>query len=248
MTTYPHGMPSWVDYTASDVSAALGFYSSLLGWDSQDLGEESGHYTMVSKGGKLIAAVSPSAPGDPSPPHWTTYVNVDDIGAVTAKVADAGGATLFGPMDVMTAGKMAVYTDTTGAVIAAWQPGDHPGAQLVNEPGALVWNELNTRDLGKSRSFYSDVFGWSWGGTDEYAEAQINGRTIGAAMPRPTQMPAEVPDHWLVYFGTADVDADSERATTAGATLVVGPQDVPDTGRFAVLVDPLGSVFGLFQG
>lgn len=247
MTSYPDGLPSWADLTTTDMGAALDFYTSLLGWDTQDLGEESGHYTMLKKGGKLIAAVSPAAPGDPAPPHWTTYVNVDDIDAVTTKVTAAGGATLFGPAQVMTAGKMAVYADTTGAVIAAWEPGDHQGAELVNEPGAMVWNELNTSDLAKSKAFYGDVFGWSWGGGAEYAEAQIDGRTMAGFLPRPENMPAEVPDHWLVYFAVEDVDADTERAVKGGATLAAGPQDIPGTGRFSVLIDPQGAVFALFQ-
>ena len=248
MTSYPHGLPSWADLTSPDIGAAVEFYAPLFGWGSQDLGEEAGHYTMLTKGGKLVGAISPATPGDPTPPHWTTYINVDDIDAVTAKVTGAGGSALFGPMQVMTAGKMAVYADTTGAVIAAWEPGDHKGAELVNETGAMIWNELNTSDLAKSKAFYGDVFGWTWGGSDDYTEAQIDGRTMAGFLPRPESMPAEVPDHWLVYFAVDDVDADTERATKAGATLAAGPQDIPGTGRFSVLIDPQGAVFALFKG
>jgi predicted enzyme related to lactoylglutathione lyase len=151
-------------------------------------------------------------------------------------------------MDVMTAGRMAIFADTTGAVIAVWQPGDHLGAQLVNEPGTFVWSELATSDLAKSKAFYSEVFGWGWGGNDDYAEPQVSGRTIGGAMPRPPTIPAEVPDHWLVYFGSANLDDDVPKAAGLGATIVVEPTDIPDTGRFAVVLDPQGAAFGLFQG
>jgi predicted enzyme related to lactoylglutathione lyase len=149
-------------------------------------------------------------------------------------------------MDVMTAGRMAIFGDTTGAVIAAWQPGQHLGAQLVNEPGAFIWSELSSSDPAKSKAFYSAVFGWEWGGGDEYPEAQVGGRTIGGIMPRSADMP-DVPDNWLVYFGAADVDADVKKAIDLGATVVVGPADIPGTGRFAVLVDPQGAAFALFQ-
>ncbi len=246
ITSYEHGVPSWVDIGTPDPTAAVRFYSELFDWDSQDMGEEAGHYTIVSKGGKMVAAISPAQ--DPGPPRWTTYINVDDVDAVAAKAEAAGGNVIAAPMDVMTAGRMAIFADTTGAIIAAWQPRDHLGAQLVNEPGAFIWSELATSDLAKSKSFYSAAFGWGWGGSDEYAEAQVSGRSIGGVLPRPPDYPADMPDSWTVFFGSADVDGDVKKATDTGATVVVQPTDIPDTGRFAVLVDPQGAVFALFKG
>jgi uncharacterized protein len=245
MTKYAHGVPSWVDIGTTDLPAGLAFYTGLFGWDSQDMGEEAGHYTIVSRDGKMVGAVS--AAQDPGPPRWTTYVNVDDIDAVAAKIEPAGGKVVMAPMEVTEAGRMAIFQDPTGAFIAVWQPGNHLGAQLVNEPGALIWNELSTSDLAKAKSFYSEVFGWGWGGADEYAEAQASGRTIAGAMPRPAELPADVPDHWLVYFGTEDVDASVAKAKELGGSVVAGPADIPNTGRFAVVVDPQGAAFGLFQ-
>lgn len=246
MTKYDHGVPSWVDMGVADPQAALKFYRDLFGWEGQDMGEESGHYTIVSMNGKQVAAISPAQ--DPGPPRWTTYINVDDVDDVTKRVEGAGGTVLVPPMDVMAAGRMAVYQDTTGAFISAWQPGEHLGAQLVNERGALAWNELNTKDLDASKSFYGEVFGWTFGGSDEYAEVQVGGRTVAGVMPRPEAMPAEVPDHWLVYFGTSDLDADLKRATDLGASVLAGPMEVPETGRFVVLMDPFGAAVALFQG
>jgi predicted enzyme related to lactoylglutathione lyase len=246
ITRYEHGVPSWVDMGTPDLGAGLGFYAELFGWEGQDMGEEAGHYTIVSKAGKQVAAISPAQ--DQGPPRWTTYINVDDVDVVAKKAESAGGTVIVAPMDVMSAGRMAIFQDTTGAVIAAWQPGEHIGAQLVNEPGAFIWSELVTTDLAKSKAFYSETFGWGWGGADEYAEAQVAGRTIGGVMPRPPEMPADVPDNWTVYFGTADVDGDAKRAADLGATVVVEPTDIPGTGRFAVLIDPQGAAFALFQG
>jgi uncharacterized protein len=173
---------------------------------------------------------------------------VDDADEVARKAESAGGQVIVAPMDVMNAGRMAIFTDTTGAVIAAWQPAEHIGAQLVNEPGALIWSELSSSDVAKSKAFYSAVFGWGWAGGEDYAEAQVSGRTIGGLMPRRPDMPADVPDNWLVYFGSADVDADVKKATDLGASVIASPADIPDTGRFAVLMDPQGAAFALFQG
>jgi predicted enzyme related to lactoylglutathione lyase len=245
MTRYEHGVPSWVDIGTPDPVAGVRFYSELFGWEGQDMGEEAGHYTIVSKDGKMVAAISPAQ--DPGPPRWTTYINVDDVDEAARKAGSAGGQVIVAPMDVMAAGRMAIFMDTTGAVIAAWQPGEHLGAQLVNEPGTFVWSELTSSDVAKSKAFYSAVFGWGWGGGDDYPEAQVSGRTIGGIMPRRPDMPAEVPDNWLVYFGSADVDADVKKVTDLGATVMVAPTDIPDMGRFTVLIDPQGAVFALFQ-
>jgi predicted enzyme related to lactoylglutathione lyase len=246
MTRYEHGVPSWVDIGTQDPTSGVQFYSALFGWEGQDMGEEAGHYTIVSKNGKQVAAISPAQ--DPGPPRWTTYINVDDVDAATRNAEAAGGKVIVPPMDVMTAGKMAIFMDTTGAVIAAWQPGQHLGAQLVNEPGAFSWAELTSSDVAKSKAFYTSVFGWGWGGGEDYPEGQVNGRTVAGMMPRRPEIPADVPDYWLVYFGTADVDADVKKATDLGASVIAGPIDIPEYGRFAVLADPQGATFALFQG
>jgi hypothetical protein len=245
MAQYEHGVPSWTDIGVHDLSAGVRFYTELFGWEGQDQGAEAGHYTIATKNGKQVAAISTAQ--DPGPPRWMTYINVTDVDEAASKAESAGGKIIAPPMDVMTAGRMAVFMDTTGAVIAAWQAGDHLGAQLVNEPGAFTWNELSSSDVAKSKAFYSAVFGWGWGGSDDYPEAQVDGRTIGGIMPRSADQPVEVPDNWLVYFAVDDVDAGAKKAAELGATVMAGPADIPGMGRFAVLTDPEGAVFALFQ-
>lgn len=246
MSGYDHGVFSWVDIGTNAREGAVAFYTGLFGWEAQDTGEETGHYTIVSKDGRQVAAISP-AQENAGPPFWATYVNVDDVDAVAGKVEAAGGKVVAGPMDVMSFGRMAVLTDPTGAFISAWQARDHIGAQLVNEPGSLVWNELSTSDLAAAKGFYSAVFGWGWAGTEEYAEVQVGGRSIGGAAPRRPELPASVPDHWLVYFASADVDADVQKAVGLGASVMAEPMDIPGTGRIAVVADPQGATFGLFS-
>jgi predicted enzyme related to lactoylglutathione lyase len=151
-------------------------------------------------------------------------------------------------MDVLDVGRMSVFADPTGAAAAVWQPRQHIGAGLVNEPGALAWNELNTRDIAGAKAFYSEVFGWSGETGDmggmEYTMWKLAGEDVGGMMTTPAEVPAEVPAHWLAYFGTADCDATVAEATGLGATLLAGPIDIP-AGRFAVLADPAGAVFGV---
>jgi uncharacterized protein len=246
MTGYDHGVPSWVDMGAPDPDKARDFYIQLFGWEGEDMGEEAGHYHIMTKGGKHVAGIGPAQ--DPGPPRWAMYVDVEDVDAIAKLVEANGGTVLVPPMDVMASGRMLVFADPTGAVASAWQPRDHRGAQVVNEPGAFIWSELHTSDLERARQFYTNVFGWDWGGAPEYAEVQVNGRSVAGAMTRPADLPAEIPDHWQIYFGSTGVDADVEKAAGLGATVIVPPTDIPDMGRFAVLSDPQGGVFALFKG
>ena len=96
------------------------------------------------------------------PPYWSSYIKHDDVDAVAVRATEAGGVVLFPPFDVMDAGRMTMIQDLAGALIGVWQPKQHIGAQLVNIPNTLVWNELQTPDLEGARNFYTAVFGWTY--------------------------------------------------------------------------------------
>ncbi|MFJ8387719.1 hypothetical protein ACIQ9Q_24970 [Streptomyces sp. NPDC094438] len=84
---------------------------------------------------------------DPMPPTaWTTYLATDSVDATLKAVTDAGGTVVMGAQNVMDLGRMAIITAPTGTVVGLWQAGTFDGAGIVNEHGALIWNELNTGD------------------------------------------------------------------------------------------------------
>jgi predicted enzyme related to lactoylglutathione lyase len=120
---------------------------------------------------------------------------------------------------------------------------------VVNGPGALSLNQLNTSDPEAAQSFYSDLFGWrieQVSGTETpYWGVYRGERLNGGMMPLPPGAPA--PSHWLVYFGTDDVDAAADQISSAGGTVMVPPQEVPG-GRILVAEDPQGAVFALLAG
>ena len=133
------------------------------------------------------------------------------------------------PMDVMGLGTMAVFADPTGAVFGIWQPGTFAGAELVNEPGAFGWNELNTRDLAAAKEFYGAVFGWGFEDAGHGRDGHLHdlvkvGEAIGRrhARHRPAGVPDEVPPHWLVYFAVEDTDATVEKAKAGGGGVMIG--------------------------
>ena len=251
---YPEGTPSWVDLSSSDLDASARFYGELLGWEaveSDGASEEAGGYRMFTLGGVEVAGLGPAQPGQPS--AWNTYVAVEDVEAAREKVEAAGGSTVMGPLQVMDAGTMAIFTDAAGgAFFAVWQPGRHRGAQLVNAPGALTLNELGTRDLDGAARFYGKVFGWDFepleiDGTVQYGFFRLGGRTVASLLPMGDQFPAEVPPHWVPYFGVGDLDAGVAKAQELGAHLLMGPSPVPQ-GRFAAVRDPQGAVFSMWEG
>ncbi len=168
--------------------------------------------------------------------------------ATAAAVSEAGGSVIAEPMDVMDLGTMAVFADPTGAVFGIWQPGTFPGAGVVNEPGALAWNELNTRDLEGAKAFYGAVFGWAFEDNDmgeagTYTTIKLGEDMVGGILNMTERgVPDEIPAHWQVYFAVEDTDATVAQATERGGSVMVPPMEVP-AGRFAILVDPHGASF-----
>jgi predicted enzyme related to lactoylglutathione lyase len=247
-TSYAPGTFSWTDLSTSDAEGAQRFYTGLFPWEPEDLPlPEGGVYTMLLLDGKRACAISAAREGQMT--AWLSYVTVDDVDAAARRVGELGGTPLAEPFDVMEAGRMAVVQDPTGAVFALWQPRQSIGAEIVNGPGALSLNQLNTSDPGRAQEFYSELFGWrveQVAGGDQPYWGIYNGDNLnGGMMQLPPGNPA--PPHWLVYFGTDDIDAAAEYIGQSGGTVMVPKMEVPG-GHFIVAQDPQGAVFGLFTG
>jgi predicted enzyme related to lactoylglutathione lyase len=251
-TSYAPGTPCWVDLGAPDLDAAVEFYNGLFGWQvpPAENVENTGGYRRAAKEGDDVAGMMPLMQ-EGQPPTWTTYVSVEDADATAAVVRSADGTVHAEPMDVMDLGRMAILADPTGAVFGIWQPGTFAGAGRVNEPGALGWNELATRDPGAAKAFYGSVFGWEaneipMGEMGTYVEWQVAGNRIGGMTDVTGRMPDEVPPSWLPYFGVEDADAAVEKIEGGGGSVSVGPMDIRP-GRFAIAQDPFGAAFAVMR-
>jgi len=250
-TSYEPGTPNWVDLGSPDLDASIEFYRGLFGWDVPESAnsEATGGYRQAMKGGKPVGGMMPLMQ-EGQPPAWTSYVSVADADATAAAVKAAGGSVIAEPMDVMELGRMAVFTDPGGAFFGIWQPGTFIGAEVVNEPGALSWNELNTRDLAAAKAFYGAVFGWSFEDNDmgeagSYTTISLGEGMIGGILDmNEREIPEQVPAHWQVYFAVEDTDAAVEQAKQGGGSVMVPPMEVP-AGRFAILLDPHGASFAV---
>jgi uncharacterized protein len=244
---YEHGTFSWTDLSTPDAEASKAFYGGLFGWEFEDNPvPEGGVYVMARLGGRAAAAMFETTERHPA---WASYVTVGDADAITDRARELGANVMAEPFDVMDAGRMATLQDPPGAVFCIWQPGRSIGAEVVNGPGALSLNQLNTTDPQAAQRFYTELFGWRFeefqGGPGPYFGIYRGEATNAGMMQLPPGQ--EAPPHWLVYFGIDDLDAAASQIETSGGRLVVPKLDVPG-GQIVVAQDPHGATFALFAG
>lgn len=253
MPDYAPGTPSWVELSSPDPDASAAFYAATLGWTVTEPGDEqTGGYRMFQSAGSNVAGLMGHM-GPDQPTAWATYVSVADADESAQKVAEAGGSVIVAPMAVMDLGRMGVFADPTGAVFGVWEPGSFAGADLVNEPVSLTWNEVHTPDTETDKGFYKAVFGWEAGrpefegAPETYTVWQLDGHNVGGMMQMSGErFPPGTPPHWSVCFAVADADATCAAAREHGGTVVQEPVDMP-IGRFAAIVDPQGAWFTVMQ-
>ncbi|MGW7448121.1 VOC family protein [Kitasatospora sp. NPDC054795] len=250
-TPYATGTPCWVDLMAKDQQAALDFYRDLLGWQGQPGPAEFGGYAVCTLDGKAAAGIgTASAPeGMPEPPTvWTSYLASTDAQATQDAIVAAGGTLLVPVMDVGDLGRMLIAADPQGAVFGVWQPGGFFGAQVVNEPGALTWNELHTNDIPAATAFYGEAFGIEiepMPGVDSYWVLQVGGKAVGGATLLANDPPG-TPPHWLTYFAVDDVDSTVDALVKRNGTVLAPPFDMV-AGRMTVVADPQGAPFAMIK-
>jgi uncharacterized protein len=251
MTTAAPGTPNWVDLGSPDLDASRQFYSQLFGWTANVSPDpQYGGYTIFNKNNKAVAGAG-SLTSQGQIPAWSTYVATEDANAVAASVEQNGGKIVAPPMDVGQEGRMAVFADPTGASFSVWQPGNMAGAEMVNAPGAVTWNELTTRDPARAKAFYHAVFGWNaqdaGDGDVKYTTFMLDDQPIAGMMPMSGDAAAEnLPPLWTVYFAVEDTDATAQTAKKLGGQVAVPAMDSPH-GRFAALNDPQGASFSVIK-
>ena len=122
-------------------------------------------------------------------------------------------------------------------------------------PGTFSWPELSTSDRKAGIAFYGSLFGWEPddrpvgpGPDDVYSMLLLRGKEVGAAAgQRPDERQMGVPPHWNMYVTVTNADDTVKRATGLGGKVLAPPFDVMDAGRMAVLADPEGAVFCVWQ-
>jgi predicted enzyme related to lactoylglutathione lyase len=261
-SSYPPGVPCWVDTLQPDPRAALDFYSGLFGWEMAGPGPMPGGdraYYVARTVGRDVAGIGALPPHAPAA-SWNTHVRVGDADASAARAERSGGRVLVPPFDALPAGRMAVLSDPSGAVFCVWEARAREGAQRINEPAAWAMSALHTNDVPGAIVFYRDVFGWEPDAFDAGPTTFTMWRLFGyvggepqqpvprdvVAMLFPLSSDAGLAPYWGVDFWIDDARAAAVRAEQLGGRVVVPPYDTP-MFREAVLADPAGATFSISQ-
>lgn len=249
----------WTDTFLQDFKRGRQFYSELFGWQYADQyhGDQL-VYSLARPGtadkyanGAMVAGIAPCSQPKPDdlPWNWGVYILIQELETSIKKVVAAGGRVCKEPMDVMDVGRMAVCIDSCGAVIHLWQTFAEFGANVKGVPGSVCWYELTSPDAQESIRFYADVFGW------QAEERQTNGEAhwqfksathvVGGMYTRVDETRNQ--GLWLPYFQTDNMDHQLNTCRKLGGAVVFGPVVETGTGRYAILQDFEGNLFGLAE-
>jgi uncharacterized protein len=252
---HANGSFCWIELGTTDQNAAKNFYGSLFGWRAADspIGPDAA-YTIFKLEGRDAAAcytLWPEQKAAGVPTQWLLYIAVQDADDAARRAAKLGGKVIRPAFDAAEFGRMAILQDPAGAVFAVWQAKTHTGIGIRDVDGTLCWADLSVPSREGVEQFYRELFGWSIGKEDEASEHAYwhirNGEEFIGGIPPGAHRSPDAPPHWLVYFLVSDCDASAARARETGGNLYLPPMTVEDVGTMAVVADPQGTVFALFQ-
>ena len=244
----------WIDLATSDQESAIKFYSELFGWSAFDAPMGDGEvYSMMQIGGKNVCGLytlNKDQKAQNIPPHWMSYIAVNNVDEVAGKVVALGGKLMMQPADVFESGRMAIIQDPIGAVVALWQTKQPDSVFLIYAQGTLCWNALMTTDTEKAGDFYANLLGYTKNvqnmGTFDYTTFMVGEEMAGGMMAITEEM-GPVPPNWGIYIAVDDCDQTVDKAKSLGAKAIVPPMDIPTVGRFCTLMDPQGAVFSVIK-
>jgi Predicted enzyme related to lactoylglutathione lyase len=255
----PQGSFVWHELMTPNPDAAVGFYSTVLGWGTQ-IWQGPEPYTMFANGDVTLGGIWPldaDQQADGATPQWMPYVGVRDVDATAAEAARLGATVLKQPQDIPDTGQFAVLRDPQGAIFAIFAPQNHAGAQeaaqedAAPQQGEFSWHELTTTDHAAAFDFYSRIFGWEktesfdMGPMGVYQMYGQAGSTYGGMFNKTPEMP--VSPNWLCYVRVDDVKRAAEAVKRGGGTVTNGPMEVPGGSWIAQCVDPQGAPFAVHQ-
>jgi uncharacterized protein len=253
--SYLSGKFVWFEHVSNDVAKSKKFYEGLVGWSIADVPMGAQPYTLIMNGGNGpehgIGGFRAAAPGMAS--HWLSYLSVADVDKSHAAAVAAGAQSMMAPMD-LGPGRASGITDPSGAMLALWKGAEGDPADVEKTPvGGWFWNELWSTDAMAALAFYKKVFGYSVDAMDMGPQGTYNilktadGKMRAGLMQATSEM--KMPSNWLPYIHVADCDKAAAKATQLGAlSIAMPPTDIPNIGRFCVVIDPTGAAVALIKG
>ncbi|MCA9520197.1 MAG: VOC family protein [Myxococcales bacterium] len=237
----------WAELFTTKKEAALEFYGELLGWSIKEMPMGDFNYTMFSAGDTGVGGVGGA---DVNESQWLLYLTVDDVDAKTKQALSAGAQPYMPPTDIPTVGRFSVIIDPQGAAVALFKPASDMPESAMPKLGEFCWHELMVPDAQKACDFYGPLVGWTtnavpMGPMTYYLQLSGEKQRAGV-MQTPAEM--EVPPYWMPYVLVENVDKTAQHAEKLGGQILIPATDIPNIGRFVVVMAPDGSVLAPFQG
>lgn len=252
----------WYELMTTDANAAARFYGAVVGWkiaDRPDPRAGGPDYRQIARddggsaGGVLQITHEMQAHG--ARPAWVAYLHVRDVdAAVQAIVADGGRALM--PKMTLPVGEIAMVADPGGAPFYVMTPVPPPGKpDAVSDvfdaakPQHVRWNELQSPDVERAKSFYARHFGCQFNESmpmgpqhGDYHFIDHGGRRVGGMMK---QQDAALPGGWSFYFGVRSASAAKRAIEAAGGRVQMDLHQVPGGDWVVIATDPQGARFGI---
>ena len=238
----------WHELLTDDPEKAVDFYAAVCGWepDGRPMKAATGTPYHLLKQGEVPVAGVMARPRPEAPGAWDGYVSVPDLDAALEKVTALGGRSVLDePMRVEGWGRFGYVLDPQGGGLGLVQL----EPQIPNVPNAGVdWNEYVARDAGAALAFYRELFGWEV--VEEMPTPSGPYRILGYSGDRTSSFgalyaSADEPPGWRYYLHVERLAPALKAAQERGATIVMGPHEVPGGTFVAIGVDPQGVGFAL---
>jgi predicted enzyme related to lactoylglutathione lyase len=220
-------------HVGPDTKAAARFYSSVVGWGTQEQGAAGKEYTLFTVNGQGVARLMP-IPEDVAQhgakPAWLGYMSVEDVDAAAVKLKQLGGTVHREPQTVPGIIRFAVVPDNQGAAfyVARGLAKEAMPEFPIDTPGTVGWHELYATEWKAAFAFYEAMFGWIRAdsfGMGELGTYQLfatgGGAPVGGMMTKPPGIPRPF---WGYYFNVPAIDAAADRVTAAGGTIMMSPE------------------------
>ncbi|MBM9593081.1 VOC family protein [Roseitranquillus sediminis] len=120
-----HGVVWWSELMTRDPAMAKDYYHEVCGWEFEEMPMEGGTYVLGKSGGRPVVGIMDITNVDGMgtlPPHWFTYLAVDDVDVAVERTRANGGRIVREPFDVSGVGRIAIVTDPTGATVGLMTP------------------------------------------------------------------------------------------------------------------------------
>ena len=247
------GTPTWLHLLTTDFESVSAFYTELFGWEFEDSGPQFGHYAMISKDGGLVGGAQPVPESEGANSAWSVFLAVDDLDARLTRATEHGASVVVPAGDAGPAGRFAILSDPTGAIVGMWEAGDTEGYAFTGQAGTPVWFEVLTQEFEASKAFYTDVFDFRPTAMqtpmDNDADSEASYVTNGPESEASSGIcnvrgfvPESEGSWWRAYFAVDGCEQAIQAIERLGGKLLDGPEDSP-FGRIATVADPAGASF-----